>query len=119
MSTKAVKMPHAHFVSVELNVLEPDVVEIGKQMLRINPEAYMSGMNWDVFIDHYLAVKYPEMRTEMERDPEVGTYLALYRNDELGNKKADILVKILNHLITKPAEIYGFLEEEGDGVEWH
>lgn len=98
--------------------MAPDITAIGVKMLAINPEAYMSGFNWDAFMDHFLGVKYPEMRMDMERDPETGLYLALYRNNPVGNKQAEILVKILNHLIANPAEIYAFLEEEGDAVEW-
>ena len=118
MSTKAIKAAHAHFVSIELDVEAPDVTAIGKRMREINDEAAMHGYNWAAFIDHYLAVKYPEMRGGLECDPDAGIYLGLYENNELGNKKADILVKILNFLIAKPEEAYAFLEEEGDGVEW-
>jgi len=118
MSTRAVKEAHADFVSVELNIQAPDVLVIGAQMRNINPEAVMTGYNWSAFIDRYLAIKYPEMLDGLVRDPEAGHYLGLYQNDAVGNKKADILVKILNYFIAKPEDVYAYMEEDGDGVEW-
>jgi hypothetical protein len=118
MSTRAVKETHAHFVSVELDITAPDVLSIGAQMQKIDAEAVMNGYNWSAFIDRYLAMKFPEMLDGLERDPEAGHYLALYENNDLGNKKADILVKILNYFIAKPQDVYAFMQEESDGVEW-
>lgn len=118
MSTKATAIQHADFVSVNLDVVAPDLLTIGVQMRQINPEALMNGYNWDAFIDRYLAMNYPIMREGLDRDPEPGTYVGLYANDALGNKKADTLVKILNDLIAKPEKIYAYMQEDGDGVEW-
>ncbi len=118
MSTQANKIPHADYVSIYLDIEAPDIAAIGSRMQEINGEAYMNGYNWDAFIDRYLAIKHPEMRPDLERDPEAGTYVGLYENNAAGNKKADRLVEILNHLMANPEEIYAFLHEEGDGVEW-
>ncbi len=118
MSTTTAIAAHADFVSVELNIEAPDVMAIGGKMQEMNPEAYMNGYNWDAFIDHYLKVRHDFMLTGKQSDPEAGAYLALYPNDELGNKMALKLGQLLNHLIAKPELIYAFMEEEGDGVEW-
>jgi hypothetical protein len=118
MSTQAIKTPHADFVSVELNIEAPDVIAIARKMHSMNPEAIMNSYNWDAFIDRYLSMKYPEVREGLQRDPEDGNYVGLYDNNALGNKKAQVLVAILNKLIADPDQIYAYMEEDGDGVEW-
>lgn len=118
MSTKVVVQAHAEFVSVELDVAAADVVAIGKRMHAMNPEARMDGYNWDVFFLRYLEINYPELSSGLERDPEVNIYLALYKNNVLGNKQAGKLEFVINRLIANPDEIYAYMEEDGDGVEW-
>lgn len=118
MSTQATKIPLADFVSICLDLGAEDVAAIGAEMQRINADARMNANNWDAFIDRYLAIFQPEMRVGMERDHEETLYVALYENTPAGNKKADRLAAILNGLIANPAAVFGFLREEGDGVEW-
>lgn len=116
MSDFATKRNHDGQTSIYFNVENDKVIAIGEKMETINEQGYMNGYNWEAFINHYLRIKSPEMLDEIDTDSEAGTYVARY--DEAESDKADKLMGIINGLINEPDEIYSFLKENGDGVEW-
>jgi len=66
------------YISVCLYNEDPKIMEIGKKMNAICPDAYMNGYNWEAFFNYYLAKHAPDLLTGLNTDPEAGMYSAFY-----------------------------------------
>ncbi len=92
---------------------------IGEKMNELVEEAYMNGYNWAAFFHTYLEENAPEILEVLEEDPEAGMY-SVYINEVNENTKA--LAKrfgdIIEHLVENEEEIYQFLEEHSESIEW-
>ena len=91
---------------------------IGERMNEIHPEAYMNGYNWDAFLNYYLSKHYPDILTNMESDPEAGSYAAYYRATDENQKRAEELIKVIINLIENEDKIYNILRNEAGNIEW-
>lgn len=105
-------------IIVCLNVEEPEMMEIGAKMEEINPEAYMNGYNWDAFLTHYFRLHAPDLLEGLDPDPEAGTYVGHYEMTVENRKKAEKFVETVTKLLENENEIYRFLCEEGDRIDW-
>lgn len=105
-------------IYVAFYIESDEVLEIDKQMQKINKLAYMDGHNWAAFFNHYLKMNYPELLDGLEVDPEAGTYAFLYMHNEKNLKKTEKFIFVINDLVAHPEEIYNFMKAEGDKIQW-
>jgi len=116
MSNFISKFDHDDEISIAFNIEADEVMAIGEKMESINENAYMNGYNWEAFLNSYLKTHQPDLLNGLDTDSEAGTYVALYlKKDEA---KADQLMEIIKKLISIPDNIYSFLEEHGEEIEW-
>lgn len=113
-----VKLTIDNTISVCFYIDHDEVMAIGQKMQEINPEAYMNGYNWEVFLIHYLAETQPDLLKNMEGDSEAGTCVFVYKASPHNNQRADKLCLLIKQLLANPKTIYAFLKAEGDNVEW-
>ena len=106
-------------IAVSFDAGDGKIVAIGSKMQEICESAYMNGYNWDAFINAYLEQNAPDIRDELDSDPEAEMY-SVYINDtgDAGKAAAERLKKILEELFDNEDEIYSFLEEYADEIEW-
>lgn len=105
-------------VSVCLYCENQRILDIGKKMEEINPEAYMNGYNWAVFFRWYLSIAAPDLLDSLEDDPEAGMYCAYYPLTRENEKKAERFHQMICDLIEDEERIYRLLREHGDEIEW-
>lgn len=116
MSKFISKFDHEEEISIAFNIEADEVMAIGEKMESINENAYMNGYNWEAFLNSYLKIHQPDLLNGLDTDSEAGTFVALYiKKDE---NKADQLMEVVKSLISPPGNIYSFLEEHGEGIEW-
>lgn len=94
------------------------VLEIGEKMNEINEYAYMNGYNWEAFLNCYLAKKEPALLEGMRTDPEADMYVAYYDFTSENEQKAKRVCEIIVSLIENEEELYQFLRDNGDEIEW-
>ncbi len=94
------------------------VFEIGEKMNEINEYAYMNGYNWEAFLNCYLAKKEPALLEGMRTDPEADMYVAYYDFTSENEQKAKRVGEIIVSLIENEEELYQFLRDNGDEIEW-
>lgn len=116
MSKIVSKFQHEDSVAVIFNIESDEVMAIGEIMASMHDEAYMNGYNWEAYLNYYLKSNHPDLLEGLEGDPEAGCYVGIYNTDS--ESKADQLVAIINNLISNPEEIYSFLREKGEEIEW-
>lgn len=88
-------------------------------MQELVEDAYMNGYNWDAFLNVYLKYNAPEILDVFESDPEAGMYSSYTEEVTEDNKAlAQKLADIIEHLIENEQEIYDFLEQYGEEIEW-
>lgn len=91
---------------------------IGDRMNEINECAYMNGYNWDAFLSAYLEEHAPDIAESIESDPEAGSYVAYFDENAENREKALRFADIISGLIENEEEIFSFLREHGDEIEW-
>lgn len=97
---------------------EQKIMEIGDKMNEIDEYAYMNGYNWEAFFNYYLEVNAPDLLEGMKTDPEAGMYVAYYDITPENEKKAEKFAEIINSLVENEEELYKFLRDNGDKIEW-
>ncbi|MBO5103643.1 MAG: hypothetical protein J6B74_01075, partial [Ruminococcus sp.] len=70
------------YISLNFFIENEKIADIGAEMERINPEAYMNGYNWEAFLNYYLEKNVPEILVGMDSDPEARMYAVYYDNNE-------------------------------------
>ena len=106
-------------ITVTLDVENEDVMAIGDRMNEICDQAYMNGYNWEAFLNSYLEENAPEIADAIETDPEAGMYSAHFSgNDEETKALAKSFRELLEKLLDNEEEIYEFLRENADDIEW-
>lgn len=94
------------------------IIEIGEKMNDINEYAYMNGYNWEAFFNCYLEINAPDLLEGMKTDPEAGMYVAYYDLTPENKKKSEKFAEIITSLIENEEELYQFLRDNGDEIEW-
>lgn len=94
------------------------VYEIGEKMNEIDEWAYMNGYNWEAFLNCYLAKKEPGLLEGLKTDPEAGMYVAYYDLSPENEQKAKRFAEIITSLIENEENLYQFLRDNGDEIEW-
>ncbi|MCX4328120.1 MAG: Imm51 family immunity protein [Lachnospiraceae bacterium] len=94
------------------------VYGIGEKMNEINEYAYMNGYNWEAFLNCYLAKKEPALLEGLKTDPEAGMYTAYYGLTPENEQKAKKFAEIISSLIENEEELFQFLRDNGDEIEW-
>lgn len=97
---------------------DPKIIGTGEKMNEINEDAYMNGYNWEAFLNCYLAKKEPALLEGMKTDPEAGMYVAYYDFSPENEQKAKRLGEIIVSLIENEEELFQFLRDNGDEIEW-
>lgn len=97
---------------------EKKIMEIGEKMNEIDEYAYMNGYNWEAFLNCYLEVNAPDLLEGMKTDPEAGMYVAYYDLTPENEKKAKEFAEIITSLVENEEELYQFLRDNGDKIEW-
>ena len=91
---------------------------IGEKMNEICEEAYMNGYNWESFFNCYLKMNAPELLEGLGTDPEADMYAAYYDLTPENEIKAQKFAEIITHLVENEEEIYSFVRDHGDEIEW-
>ena len=105
-------------ISVCLYIEQDRIMAIGKQMKKINENAYMNGYNWEAFFDYYLSKYAPDIIENMEADPEAGMYAVYYNLSPENEIKAEKFVKVIQDLIENEEELYRIVREDGNEIKW-
>ena len=105
-------------ISVCLYCETQRLMDIGRKMEGINPEAYMNGYNWAAFLRWYLSVAAPDLLDGLEDDPEAGMCCLYYPLSPENEKKAERFGQMVGDLIGDEERIYRLLREHGDEIEW-
>jgi len=106
------------FISVGFYVDHQKVLPIGENMNAINEKDYMNGSNWAALLRHYLRKHAPDVLTNMEEHPEVGMFVAIYKNTPENVRRAEELANIIQKLIDNEEELYRIVREESEHIEW-
>ncbi len=106
-------------IVVSFDAGDEKIMAIGAKMQEMCEAAYMNGYNWEAFLNAYLEQNSPEVLEALDSDPEAEMY-SVYINDtgDEGKALAEKLKKILEDLFDNEDEIYGFLKEYADDIEW-
>ena len=91
---------------------------VGEKLYAINENAYMNGYNWDAFFNYYLAENAPDILESIDSDPEAGTYVSYFEENEENEEKAKRFADIIISLIEHEEDIYEILRKKGDEIEW-
>lgn len=91
---------------------------IGEKMNEVCEEAYMNGYNWEAFFNCYLEKNAPELLEGLGTDPEADMYAAYYDLSPENEVKARKFAEIITHLIENEEELYSFLRDFGNEIEW-
>lgn len=94
------------------------VMSIGEKMEEINEMAYMNGYNWEAFFNYYLMKHAPKILENMDSDPEAGLYAAFFELSEENESLSKEFMKIIISLIENEENIYQFIREFGNDIEW-
>lgn len=105
-------------ISLVFYIENENIMEIGRNIEKINPDAYMNGYNWEAFFNYYLERQSPDVLEDMDSDPEAGTYVAYYENTPENSVKVNKFAEIVKYLIENPDDIYEIVREHGDEIEW-
>lgn len=105
-------------ISLIFHIENKKITEIGKNIEKINPDAYMNGYNWEAFLNYYLKRQSSDVLEDMDSDPEAGMYIAYYDNTPKNIVKINKLEEIIKYLIENPDDIYEIVREHGDEIEW-
>lgn len=106
------------YISLNFFIENEKIADIGAEMERINPEAYMNGYNWEAFLNYYLEKNVPEILVGMDSDPEARMYAVYYDNNEENIEKIVRLAEVIEYLIENPEDIYEIVSKHGDEIEW-
>ena len=107
------------YISIALLLERDEVMEIGEQMQKKNPNAYMHGYNWEAFLNKYLEYNAPEILAVLDTDPEAGMYAAyINETDDHAKELAEKFGKIMQTLVEDKEVTLEFLEQYGDEIEW-
>ena len=115
---RIVKHEESNSLSVCFYIEQPKVLAIGNRMNEMNENAYMNGYNWEAFLNRYLALTHPAVLEGMGKDPEAGMYVAYYKMNSDNEQKANQLVKIIEHLVENESDLFQFLQQQGNQIEW-
>lgn len=105
-------------ISLIFYIENENIMEIGRNIEKVNPDAYMNGYNWEAFFNYYLEKQSPDILEDMDADPEAGTYVVYYENTPENSVKVSKFVEIIKYLIENPDDIYEIVREHGDEIEW-
>ncbi|WP_151088946.1 Imm51 family immunity protein [Hymenobacter baengnokdamensis] len=105
-------------ISIYFSCEQDNIMAIGDKMNGLNEMAYMNGYNWGAFFAAYLKVHEPALLVDLESDPEAGGYVAYYPQNSANSVKADKFIAIIEHLIENQDELYEFLTENSNEIEW-
>lgn len=94
------------------------ILAIGERMNELSPDAAMNGYNWDAFLHCYLEHNAPDLLEEMETDPEAGMYAAYYSPSPQNLERAHALSALIAELVENEDEIYSFLRDHEDEIQW-
>ncbi|MCR4690644.1 MAG: immunity 51 family protein [Lachnospiraceae bacterium] len=106
-------------IALSFDAGDEKIMAIGSKMQEMCEAAYMNGYNWEAFINAYLEQNAPDILEELDSDPEAEMY-SVYINDtgDAGKAVAEKLKKMLDELFDNEDEIYAFLEQNSDDIEW-
>lgn len=93
-------------------------LSVGEKLEEINEYAYMNGYNWEAILNCYLEKNHPKLLENLDSDPEADMYVAYYDLNEENLKKAKELKKLITELLEYPDDLYEFVEQYGDEIEW-
>lgn len=106
-------------IALYFDIENDKILEIGDEMNEMVEDAYMNGYNWDAFLHFYFAENAPDILEGMNTDSEAGTYVAYYEKGNAENEeKAIRFAEIIISLIENKQELFRFLHERGDCIEW-
>lgn len=91
---------------------------VGQKMEEINPEAYMNGYNWEIFLTYYLTKYEPQLKIDLDHDPEAGSYFAYYPRTDECLIRAKNYCELIAELIENEEKILQIVRNEGDIIEW-
>ena len=106
------------YVEVCFYIENENILAVGVKMNEVDENAYMNGYNWEAFFNCYLDKKVPELMEGMKTDPEAGMYVAYYDISKENEAKAERFADIIISLVENEEELYSFLRENGEEIEW-
>lgn len=91
---------------------------IGEKMNEICGDAYMNGCNWEAFLECYLETNFPQLLEGLDSDPEAGMYAAYYEDTPENRTKGEQFAGLIAYLVEDEEDLYGFVREMGEEIEW-
>jgi hypothetical protein len=115
---KVIKNEKAGSISVCFYIEQDKVLQIGKEMQKINEQALMNGYNWEAVLNFYLDNNHPMVAGGMGADSEAGMFVAFYKLTPANEKKAEQLAGIIEDLVENESKLYEMVKENADEIEW-
>lgn len=106
------------YVEVCFYIEDEQILAVGEKMNGIDKNAYMNGYNWEAFFNCYLTKNAPELTEGMHTDPEAGMYVAYYDISKENEAKTERFAQIIISLVENEEDLYSFLRENGEEIEW-
>ena len=103
--------------SIAFYIENDDIMSLGEELEEINENADMNGENWAAVLECWLENNSPELLEGHDSDPEAGMYAAYYEGED-GEEKAKKLAETIEHLVENKEELFAFVREYGDDIEW-
>ncbi|NDW08211.1 Imm51 family immunity protein [Dysgonomonas sp. 520] len=100
-----IKDESSNDLSICLYVKQDKIAGIGQKLNGRNSDAYMSGYNWNVFLNYYLDKNHPDILQDMKADPRDGMYIVHFPLMPNGEKKASQLIEIITDLVENESKI--------------
>lgn len=107
-----------NIVDICFYINQDKILAIGDKINEICEYAEMSGYNWEALLNYYLEYNAPELLDGLGTDPEAGMYAAYYDLSSENEKKAEKFADIITHFVENEEELYSFVREHGDEIEW-
>lgn len=110
---------HETCFSVVVNIEDDYIMNIGTELEKIDPRAYMNGYNWTAFIECFLRKFSPYYLDKLEHDPEAGTYAGIISKDIEGSELiAKQFKNILKELFNSPSLLISIVSYLKDDIHW-
>lgn len=112
------EMPEHDSISVCVFNEQTGLFELGERIGEKYEDAYMNGYNWDALIRFYVAQADPKLMTNIDTDPEAGSFSAYtsFSDENLEHMKA--FRQLVLQMVADEEKLMAFIETHYDEIEW-
>jgi len=117
-SIKLIEMPDLGNISVCVYNEHDGLFAMSERINARFEQAYMNGYNWDALIRYYVEQKDAQLMSEIETDPEAGSFAA-YMPHAAGNlEKMQQFEAYIREMVSDEDKLLKFIDDHVDDIEW-